>query len=63
MAAPSKRYLTPEQVAELLSIPTATLYKWRYSGTGPPATKVGKYLRFEATELDRWLARCAEQAS
>lgn len=59
----AKRYLTPDEVAEILSIPPSTLYKWRYSNSGPPVTKVGKYLRYPADELDRWLERCTGKAS
>jgi excisionase family DNA binding protein len=51
--------LDPEEVATLLKIPVKTLYAWRYTRTGPPALKVGKHLRYRASEIDEWLARCA----
>lgn len=47
--------LTPEQVAEYLNVSRKTLYSWRMAGGGPPALKVGKYLRFERAAVDAWL--------
>ena len=50
-----KRLLTAQEVAERLALPEGTLYAWRYRRTGPPAIKVGKYLRYDPDALDRWL--------
>lgn len=51
-----RRLLTLAEVAELLAVPTRTLYAWRHERTGPPVTKVGKYLRYDPEALERWLA-------
>ena len=59
----AKRYLTPEEVGEILIVPQTTLYKWRYSGTGPPSVKFGKYLRFPADEFERWVSEREAKAS
>jgi len=50
--------LTPEQVAELLAVDVETLYKWRSRPTpyGPQAIKVGKYLRWQAEDVEAWIA-------
>lgn len=47
--------LTTEEVAALLKIPEKTLHTWRYRNQGPAAIKIGKHLRFRASELDRWI--------
>ena len=49
------RLLTPDDVAELLGVPRATLYSWRYRGAGPPAIRVGRHLRYRWSDLDQWL--------
>jgi excisionase family DNA binding protein len=50
------KLLTVDQVADLLQVPKATLYKWSMHGTGPTSYKVGKYLRFSYSEVLLWLA-------
>ncbi len=50
-----KKLLTVPEVAELLSVPTRTLYAWRSTRTGPPVTRVGKYLRYDPDALQCWL--------
>ncbi len=45
---------TVHDVAGFLRVPVQTLYSWRSNGTGPPARKVGKYLRYEPDEVVRW---------
>jgi predicted DNA-binding transcriptional regulator AlpA len=36
-------------------IPLRTIYNWRLRGEGPPADRVGKYLRYRRSEVDAWL--------
>jgi predicted DNA-binding transcriptional regulator AlpA len=36
-------------------IPLRTIYNWRLRGEGPPAYRVGKYLRYRRSEVDAWL--------
>lgn len=47
--------LTVQELADLLQIPTKTIYTWRYKGIGPPAVPIGKYLRFRAEDVAAWL--------
>jgi excisionase family DNA binding protein len=47
--------LSPSEVAAYLGIPVSTVHYWRGKGQGPPALKVGKRLRFRATDVVRWL--------
>lgn len=57
-----ERYLTPEDVAELLALPSVeTLYQWRRKRTGPPAFRVGKHLRYDPADLQLWIAGLIDQ--
>jgi predicted DNA-binding transcriptional regulator AlpA len=57
-----ERYLTPEDVCELLALPSVeTLYQWRRKRTGPPAFRVGKHLRYDPSDLHRWIAGLTDQ--
>lgn len=47
--------LTAAEVAEYLRVPLTTLYVWRTRGTGPTASRVGRYLRYRRADLDEWL--------
>lgn len=47
--------LTVEELAQLLSVPVGTLYKWRLKGTGPKAYRIGKHLRYDPHDLKAWL--------
>jgi excisionase family DNA binding protein len=49
------RLLTVQQLADLLQVPHKTIYTWRYKGVGPPAVRVGKYLRFRVEGVAAWL--------
>jgi excisionase family DNA binding protein len=56
------KLLTVEDVAELLGIPKATLYRWRYNGCGPPGLAIGRHVRYRPDDIEKWLAevRAAE---
>ncbi len=49
-------YLTASQVAELLQVDAATVYRWASSDASMPATRIGGTVRFEPDALRRWLA-------
>lgn len=51
----SSRLLSTEEVARILTVPVATLYCWRYKGTGPKAFRVGKHLRYRLADVLEWL--------
>ena len=57
------RYMTPEEVSDLLSIPVQTLYQWRRKRTGPPAVRIGRHLRYEPSKLHLWLAGLDDEAA
>ncbi|MFJ3590085.1 helix-turn-helix transcriptional regulator [Streptomyces sp. NPDC090231] len=50
------RYLTPDDVAEILGVPVETLYQWRKKRTGPPGFRIGKHTRYDPADLYAWIA-------
>jgi len=44
-----------EELAEYLGVPVQTIYDWRLSGRAPRAFKLGKHLRFAASDIAEWL--------
>jgi excisionase family DNA binding protein len=48
--------LTLEEVAEIFKVPPATVRKWRANREGPPGFRVGKYVRFRRSLVDRYIA-------
>lgn len=50
--------LTPDDVAEFLQIPTATIYEYARRWNDPlPSFKIGKHVRFDHASLGAWLGR------
>ncbi|WP_326742233.1 helix-turn-helix transcriptional regulator [Streptomyces sp. NBC_01768] len=54
------RYLTPEDIAALLSVPLETVYAWRKKRTGPPGFRIGKHLRYDPTAVHAWINTLTE---
>jgi excisionase family DNA binding protein len=52
MAKPD-RWMTPEEVAERLRVPRATLYAWRYKNIGPAAVRLGRHLRYRVEAVEQ----------
>ena len=51
-----RNLLTATEVAEALGLTIRTLEDWRYKGEGPPFLKIGHRVRYDAADLERWLA-------
>jgi excisionase family DNA binding protein len=49
-----------DELATRLGVPKSTVYYWRRKGVGPPAVRVGKYLRFRPADVEQWLDSLAE---
>ncbi|MFB7967044.1 helix-turn-helix transcriptional regulator [Streptomyces rubiginosohelvolus] len=54
------RYLTPKDIAALLSVPLETVYAWRKKHTGPPGFRIGKHLRYDPTAVYAWINTLTE---
>lgn len=55
MPTVAQHFLSPEDLADYLGVPVATVYGWRYKGLGPPAAKVGRHLRYRRSEVEAWV--------
>lgn len=46
-----------QEVADYLQVPVATVYRWRHlrDGSGPPGFKVGRHVRYKASDVEAWL--------
>jgi excisionase family DNA binding protein len=49
------RLLSVQDVAGLLQVPVQTLYQWWLRREGPPALRVGRYVRYDPDDLRRWI--------
>ena len=56
------KLMTAEEAADYLRVPIRTLYDWRLKKAGPPALRVGKYLRFRQESIDYWLDQHADRS-
>ncbi len=55
------KYLTVAEVSEYLKLPEETVYKYARTGR-MPASKVGRYWRFEQTRIDDWVNQNSNQS-
>src|SRR5207249_3070980 len=53
----------PSEVAAFLKIPPKTLAQWRYLGTGPRWSKVGRHVRYRWTDVEEWFNAQARSGS
>ena len=58
----TERLMSLEEVAEYLGVPVRTLYSWRATRKGPRGFRVGKYVRYKASDIEAWLERQADPA-
>jgi excisionase family DNA binding protein len=51
------RLWTPQEAADYLGVPVATLYRWRSMGSSAPeGIRIGRHLRFDPDEVRSWAA-------
>lgn len=50
------KYMTPEELSEMLQVPPRTLETWRYRGGGPPCVRIGRHVRYDPDAVRSWLA-------
>lgn len=55
LGTPLAELWTIQQVSSFLDIPVGTLYQWRHRGSGPPAYRIGRHLRYDPVAVRRWL--------
>lgn len=45
----------PQEIADYLGVPLATVYNWKYRGNGPKLIKVGRHLRARWSDIEAYL--------
>jgi excisionase family DNA binding protein len=56
-------WLSPNELADWLGVPVASVYQWRHHGTGPAGIKVGRHVRYRRSEVEAWIERLRCDAS
>ncbi len=51
----SPKYLTTDEVADLVRTPVETVRYWRHIGKGPRSFKVGRRVLYDADQLQAWI--------
>jgi excisionase family DNA binding protein len=54
-AAPARRLMTPEELADYLGVTLHCVYAWSSRGGGPNVLRVGARLRYRPAEVEAWL--------
>jgi excisionase family DNA binding protein len=60
-AALATEFVTIEELARILRVPKATVYRWRSTGDGPKGYTIGRYVRFRWTDVEIWLQERSDQ--
>lgn len=50
-----ERLWTVQDVSDYLGVPVQTLYQWRTKCYGPPARRIGRYLRYRPIDVRTWV--------
>ncbi len=45
-----------DELSDLLGVPKASIYRWQATNYGPPAFRVGKFLKWDPLDCEKWLA-------
>ena len=53
----TRKYLTPQELSDMLKIPTGTLSQWRFHGRGPRYFKDRKTIRYDVADVQEWIDR------
>ena len=53
-AVMADRLWTVHDLSAFLGVPVGTLYQWRYMRVGPPAYRVGRYIRYDPPAVPTW---------
>jgi len=51
-----RKYITQDQLADLLGLSPRSLERWRVSGTGPAFVKAGRKPLYDIVDVDAWLS-------
>jgi len=49
-------FIREQRLADLLGMSLPGIRRWRYSGAGPRFVKFGSSVRYDVSEVERWIA-------
>lgn len=49
-------FMTTAELAEMMQTSPSNALAWRRDGVGPPYVKVGRYVRYRRSAVERWIA-------
>lgn len=52
---PSEALLSVAELAAFLSVPVATIYRWRQQHCGPIGYRIGRHVRYRARDIEQRL--------
>jgi predicted DNA-binding transcriptional regulator AlpA len=52
----AEKFMSQEEVAELLGVSVATLLRWHHAGKGPPRVKIGRQIYYDATSAEDFMS-------
>lgn len=63
MASVNQKLLNPKEVAEMTGLSAQTLAEWRSEKRGISYLKIGRAVRYDPTEVQRYLEGCRVSVS
>lgn len=57
-----EEFLRPPVVSKRIDVSEATLRRWRATGQGPAFLRVGRQVRYRASDVDAWLQNACQPA-
>jgi len=49
--------MSPQDLADKLGLPLASIYNFNYRGTGPRRIRVGRHVRYRRADVEAWIER------
>jgi excisionase family DNA binding protein len=57
-----EQLLSIDDLAELLQVPRATIYRWNHRGLGPTPLHIGRHVRYRPSDVNSWIEAQALRA-
>jgi excisionase family DNA binding protein len=51
----AEKLLSPQEVADHLGVPLATVYGWRSNRKGPRGARIGRHIRYRESDVESWI--------
>lgn len=54
--ADQTEWISAQDFARQIQVPTRTVLAWRQRGVGPASAKFGKHIRYRRVDVEAWIA-------